>query len=74
MAMSTKGGTEMRAHVSAEDDGMARGVRAAEVPLIAVMGELEDRQGRVEPGERRESDRTVPYRTRTVLRLWRPMW
>jgi hypothetical protein len=72
--MSTKEGTEMRAHVSAEDDGMTRGVRAAEVPLIAVMRELEDRQGRVEPGERRESDRTVPYPTRTVLRLWRPMW
>jgi hypothetical protein len=69
--MSTKGGTEMRAQVSAEADGMARGVRAAEVPLIAVMRDLE---GRVEPGERRESDRTVPYRTRTMLRLWRPMW
>jgi hypothetical protein len=72
--MSTKGGTEMGAHVSAEDDGMARGVREAEVLLIAVMRELEDRRGRVEPGERRESDRAVPYRTRTALRLWRPMW
>jgi hypothetical protein len=69
--MSTKGGTDMRAQVSTEDDGMARGVRAAEVPLIAVMRDLE---GRVEPGERRESDRTVLHRTRTVLRLWRPAW
>ncbi|MEA2618513.1 MAG: hypothetical protein QOE72_4296 [Chloroflexota bacterium] len=60
--------------VSAEDEGMARGVRAAEVPLIPVMRELEDRQGRVEPGEHRESDRTVLHRTRTVLRLWSPMW
>jgi hypothetical protein len=41
--------------------------------LIAVMRELEDGQGRVQPGERREADTTVQYGTRTMLRLWRPM-
>ena len=41
--------------------------------LIAVMRELEDGQGSVESGDRREADTTVQYGTRTMLRLRRPM-
>jgi hypothetical protein len=41
--------------------------------LIAAMRELEDGQERVQPGEHREADTMVPYGTRTMLRLWRPM-
>jgi hypothetical protein len=46
---------------------------AAETPLIAVMREQQRRRRRVEPGERRESDRTGGYRTGTALWMWRPM-
>jgi hypothetical protein len=54
---------------------MAGGARAAEAPLIAVMRELEERRWRLEPvGRRRASNRTVRYRTRAALRLWRSMW
>jgi hypothetical protein len=54
---------------------MARGVRAAEVPLIALMRELEERRWPVEPGGRRHaSNRTARYRVRAALRLWRAMW
>jgi hypothetical protein len=54
---------------------MTRGDRTAEMPLIAVMRELEGRRWRVEPiGRRRPFNRTVRYRTRAALRLWRAMW
>jgi hypothetical protein len=54
---------------------MTRGVGEAEVPLIALMRELEERRWPVEPGGRwRASNRTVRYRTRAALRFWRSMW
>jgi hypothetical protein len=52
---------------------MTRGARPVDMPVIAVMRELQERR-RVEPGEPWEFDRTGKYRTRTVLWWWRPMW
>jgi hypothetical protein len=43
--------------------------------LIAVMRELEDKSWSVERDQRRRrSNRTVRYRARAALRVWRVLW